>query len=590
VAAQAKTAIRYKPPADCFFSDEDPLAIIAALPELLSVDIEPVQPWPSLDGLNPFDCNLILKALTRQSAREVAIVLVNRMNQCEIEPLNALQPIEESTADAGVHASWPQARKLAEEQIALLAEAAEPAASAGRVASAGAVVANALRYLGRLGDADRLDRATAESLAAKDPDLLRRQIIAVFQQTSPTKAAPITTASQNHRQDSGAQTLRVDAARIDALVRLTGELTVAKNAIGHIARLAWTEENSLAPLLKSSHETFEQLVGELQRAALGMRILPLRHVFQRFSRLIREISSDLGKSARLVVEGEDTEADKAVVESLFEPLLHVLRNAMDHGVEDTAERAAARKPAVATVHLRAARQGEHVIVEVEDDGRGIDAAKIRQVARERSLMSDEKLGAMNDAEIADLIFAPGFSTAAQVTGLSGRGVGMDAVRTAVRHLGGQVTIDSAPGQGTTVRFILPYSVMVTQVMIVEAGSQLFGVPLDAVVETRRIPKGSIAPIGAGQAIVLDDQTIPLLELAEALGLHRADNRQEEATVVVVKLNGSIGALQVDRLAERMEIMLKPLDGLLAGMPGIAGSTLLGDGSVLLVLDLGELIQ
>jgi two-component system, chemotaxis family, sensor kinase CheA len=596
-AGRAQSALRYQPGADCFFSNEDPLAVIAALPGLLSLEVEPAEPWPTLEELDPFNCNLVLKALTDQPAQAIATALGDRVAQCEVESLTELAtelPTESSTGVRAVaagssevvdaHPLWPQARALLEEQAALLA-AFEGRGAAGHIASAGAVAANVLRHIGRAAEADRLNDVTAQSLAASTPDALRLRIMSVLEGAS-TKAV----ARQPNQQETGAQTLRVDAARIDALVRLTGELTVATNAIGHIAKLAQDEENKLAPLLKGSHENFEQLVAALQRAALGLRILPLRHVFQRFPRLIREISTDLEKPVNLIIEGEGTEADKAIVENLFEPLLHVLRNAIDHGIEDADTRAGAAKPAVATVRMRAGRQGEHVILDVVDDGRGIDVDRVKQVARERGLVSDEKLDAMSQADIVDLIFAPGFSTAAAVTGLSGRGVGMDAVRTAVRRLGGQVEVSSVSGQGTTVRFVLPFSVMITQVMIVEAGGQLFGVPLDAIVETIRIPKESIVPIGATQAIVLHDQTVPLVQLAEALGIQRTADREAEATVVVAKLNGNIGALQVDRLAHRMDVMLKPLDGLLAGMPGIAGSTLLGDGSVLLVLDLEELIQ
>jgi two-component system chemotaxis sensor kinase CheA len=331
-------------------------------------------------------------------------------------------------------------------------------------------------------------------------------------------------------------------------------------------------------------------VGALQRAVLGMRVLPLRHVFQRFPRLMREMSADLGKPANLVVEGDDTEADKVIVEMLFEPLLHVLRNAMDHGVENAAARSARGKSPAATIRLRAARQGEHVVVEASDDGRGIDVARVREVALARNVAPAETLEAMSDADAIDLIFAPGFSTAAVVTGLSGRGVGLDAVRTAVERLGGRVGIESRAGEGTTVRFTLPFSVMMTRVMTVEAGGQMFGIPLDAMVETVRVRVDSIAAVGAAKAIVLRNRTLPLVELAGALGVRRPESMETEATIVVARVEGQFGALRVDRLGERMEVMLKPLDGLLAGMPGIAGSTLLGDGSVLLVLDLAELLQ
>jgi two-component system chemotaxis sensor kinase CheA len=575
--AQAATAIRYAPDRDCFFRGEDPVATIAALPGLLAFDLEPASPSPALDELDPFACNLLLTALTRGSVAEATAALGAAIGQCEVRALGPILDRDQA------HASQQQAREVLEAQIFLLAEAATEGA-AGRMASAGVVAANVLRHLRRTEDAERIAGATDRALAGNASGILRDAIGAALGGTAtPAKIAV------SHRERT-TQTLRVDANRIDALVNLTGELTVAKNAIGHAVKLAQEQGNALAPFLKDRHAVLDRLVGELQGSVLGMRVLPLRHAFQRLPRLVREIATDLGKPASLVIEGEDTEADKVIVEMLFEPLLHVLRNAMDHGVESASARAARGKPPVAVIRLRAARQGEHVVVEVSDDGNGIDVARVRAVARERNVVPAETLDAMSDAEATDLIFAPGFSTAAVVTDLSGRGVGLDAVRTAVERLAGRVGIESRAGQGTTVRFTLPFSVMMTRVMTVEAGGQKFGIPLDAIVETVRVGVESIVPVGAAKAIVLRNRTMPLVELADVLGVAREENTQAEATVVVARVEGQFGAVRVDRLGERMEVMLKPLDGILSGMPGIAGSTLLGDGSVLLVLDLGELLQ
>jgi two-component system chemotaxis sensor kinase CheA len=231
-----------------------------------------------------------------------------------------------------------------------------------------------------------------------------------------------------------------------------------------------------------------------------------------------------------------------------------------------------------------------VLLEVTDDGAGVDLARVRAVAQERKVATAERLAAMSEAELIDLIFAPGFSTATTVTELSGRGVGMDAVRTAVKGLGGDVDVSSVRGRGTTVRFTLPFSVMMSQVMTVEAGGQVFGLPLDAVVETIRVPIGDVFRVGAAHAIVLRDRTVPLVRLSQVLGGGSAAAAEPEAAaVVVVRIDGALGALEVERVGERMEIMLKPLEGILSGLPGVAGSTLLGDGSVLLVLDLAELL-
>jgi two-component system chemotaxis sensor kinase CheA len=580
VAARARTAIRYRPSPDSFFHHRDPVAMMAALPGLLAIDFAPRDPWPPLEDFDPFACNLVIAALISASPDDVAMTLGDEIRDCDVESLDG------RTAAAGESPLLQQqADELLRAQLALLTDAGERP-EAGRIASAGIVAANVLRHIGRTAEAERIAAIAATSTADGTAESLRQAIAATLEHAVPHAATHPATPSRS----DAAQTLRIDAARIDALVRLTGELTVAKNAIGHAVKLAQDEESALATTLKNRHAALDRLVVELQRSVLGMRVLPLRVAFRRFPRLIREMSVELRKPAALVVEGEDTEADKAIVEILVEPLLHVLRNAMDHGIEPARVRAAAGKPPVATIRLRAFRQGEHVVLEVADDGGGIDVARVRQVASERGVATTDTLASMSDAQIIELIFAPGFTTATTVTEVSGRGVGMDAVRTAVHRLGGTVEVGSVAGQGTTVRFTLPFSVMMTQVMTVEAGGQVFGIPLDAVVETVRVPFKSIFPIGGTHAIVLREQTVPLVELARVLGAEPKDHGTDARSIVVVNVGGDLGAIQVDKVGERLEIMLKPLDGLLSDLPGIAGSTLLGDGGVLLVLDLAELLR
>jgi two-component system, chemotaxis family, sensor kinase CheA len=478
------------------------------------------------------------------------------------------------------------ARQILEAQKLLLAEPAAEGA-AGRLESAGRVSANVLRHQGRSLDANDLEGLLQTSLLAGDAASMAAAIDRVLEGlTEPAPPPPGTLAAQPPDV-----TLRVDVERIDTLVRLTGELLIAKNAIGHSARLAQdaADPRQLATALKNQHQQLGRLVGELQRAVLSLRVLPLHHAFQRFPRLVREMATSLAKPARLMIEGATTEADKTIVEAISEPLLHVLRNSLDHGLESAGERAQLGKPATATIVLRAARQGEHVIVEVEDDGRGIDLVRVRDVARERKVVPEGVLEGMSDDAVVDLIFAPGFSTAAEVTDLSGRGVGMDVVRTSVERLGGRVSVSSRPQRGTIVRFALPFTVMMTQVLTVEAAGQVFGVPLDSVIETVRVSRDAIAPIGAARALVLRNRTVPVIDLARALGRESAASAGD-ATVLIVAVAGQWGGLEVDRLGERLDVMLKPPEGLLAGVPGIDGTTLLGDGRVLIVLDLQRILD
>ena len=577
-AAAARTAIRYRPDPGCFFEGEDPLALMADIPGLLTLDLLPDGDWPDLDNLDPFTCHMVLTGLSAAPPGQVDANFRGIHGVVDILPLGAAP--DDSDLPSAVFA-------ILQAQILLLGEHGQDGLR-GRIGAAGRAAANALRSAGRSAQADHVERTTASGLAPEDE---MRALAAVIQaslasaeETTPDHAAPAVSSPQET-----SRSLRVDTDRVDALVKLAGELTVVKNALGHAAGLAQeaNDPKALAGLLKDQHALLDRLVGELQRSVLSIRVVPLRQVFQRFPRLVREISTGLGKPARLITEGEDTEADKTVVEALFEPLLHVLRNALDHGVE----RARGGKPPVATLHLRASRQGEHVVVELEDDGAGVDVARVRQVAADRGVASADALSTMDDEAVVDLIFAPGFSTATEVTGLSGRGVGMDAVRSAVERLGGRVRVESRAGHGTTVRFTLPFTVMITRVMTVEAGGQAFGVPLEAVVETVRIPRDRIAPVGAARAFVLRDRTIPLIDLAEALGEAR-DGAPDAgpANVVIASVAGALGGLEVDRFGERMDVMLKPMEGLLAGMPAVAGTTLLGDGRVLIVLDLQELLQ
>ena len=574
---RSRSAVRYTPGSDCFFRGDDPLALMQALPGLLALDLESREPWPALDAFDPFACQLVLTALSSASVETLAGAFEGRLDQVEITPVGGGEQAGDLPLDA---------RGLLEAQLLLLQEPASEGAE-GRVASAGTVAANVLRHAGRPADARGIEQA------ASAPDALRKAIEAVLggepiTAVAATEAASAAPASQ----DVAARVLRVDIERIDALVKLTGELTVAKNGLGYAAALAQDDADpkTFAAALKDQHALFERLINELQQSVLGIRVLPLRQVFQRFPRLVRDMAAGLDKSVRLVTEGDSAEADKAIVEGLFEPLLHMVRNAIDHGVEGEQERLAAGKPPVATIRLRGARHGDRVVIEVEDDGRGVDVARVRRVAAARGVASAEMLAAMGDEEVAELIFAPGFSTASEVTGLSGRGVGMDAVRMAVGRLGGRVTLENRPGHGAKVRLTLPFTMMMTRLMTIEAGGQVFGIPMDAVVETVKVARDRIVPVGDARAFVLRNRTIPLIDLAEALGERRAAATETDANVVVVAVGAELGSLEVDRLGERIDVMLKPMDGLLSGMPGVAGTTLLGDGRVLIVLDLQDLLQ
>lgn len=389
----------------------------------------------------------------------------------------------------------------------------------------------------------------------------------------------------------GQRMLRVDPVRVDRLADLVGELIIAKNALTHLAGEGSdaSGRKGVARGVQVGQAAIDRLVAEMHRAVMDIRMMPMRDVFRRFPRAVRDIAGQLHKAVDFSIEGEDVEADKSIVEGLFEPLLHVLRNAVAHGAEPENIRRDAGKPVRTQVVLRARRDGDRVTVEVEDDGGGIDPAAIRRVARERRLASDEQIERMSDADAVELIFSPGFSTASEITDLAGRGVGMDAVRSAVEGLGGQIGVQSLPGCGTTMRLSLPLTIVMTKVMAVRVGSEIYGIPLEAVLETASVPKSRILPVRDAEAFVLRDRTLPLLRLTDLLEIPRTEARDAGVKTLVMCVGGEPVGVAVDGFSNTMDVLMRPLDGILAGMPGVMGTTLLGDGSVLMILDIPELI-
>ncbi|WP_262271161.1 chemotaxis protein CheA [Microvirga yunnanensis] len=387
------------------------------------------------------------------------------------------------------------------------------------------------------------------------------------------------------------RTLRVDAARIDRLADLVGEMVVAKNGLAHIAAMGdgSAAREDLVRSVAACQATIDRLVADMHRAVMDVRMMPMREIFRRFPRAVRESAGQLGTLVEFSMEGEDVEADKSVTEGLAEPLLHVLRNAVAHGAEPEEVRLAAGKPSKVRIILRARREGDRLVVEVSDDGRGIDPERVRRAARERGLAPADRITLMSDAEVTDLIFAPGFSTASDVTDLSGRGVGMDAVRSAIERLGGQVAVQSRPGHGTTIRFSLPLTVVMTKVMTVRVGSETYGIPIEGVLETAYLPTSHIIPIQGAEAFVLRDRTVPLVRLADLLRIPRARDREGGTKVLVMWVGDERVGIAVDGFAGRIDILMRPMAGLLASLPGVIGTTLMGDGSVLMILDIPELI-
>jgi two-component system chemotaxis sensor kinase CheA len=386
---------------------------------------------------------------------------------------------------------------------------------------------------------------------------------------------------------NAAASLRVDVSRIDALADGVGELIIANNRLAHIANDVARSDPRLGALVRDAQAGLERAVSAMREAITAVRMTPLGPSLQRLPRLVREMADTLGKSVSFEMRGERTEVDKGIADQLFEPLLHIVRNALDHGLESAEVRRAAGKPEAGRLSVEVTRDGDHVVVAVSDDGAGIDVEGVKATAVRRGLLTQEAADLLDDGQAMRLIFAAGFSTAAVVTTISGRGVGMDAVQAAADRLGGRVEISSVARKGATISLRLPLNAIMTRLLIVRAGGERYGVPLDRIVETTSLATAGIHAVGMGRACVLRDRTLPVLSLSRLLG--KEDMPAPIAKLLVTETVAERVGLVVDGFDERIDGLVRPRSGLLASVPGIAGTTLMGDGGVLLVLDLAELI-
>jgi two-component system chemotaxis sensor kinase CheA len=392
---------------------------------------------------------------------------------------------------------------------------------------------------------------------------------------------------------NGPRSLKVDQSKIDLLMNLIGELVVEKNALPYLAQRAETQYGvrELSREIKSQYSVINRIADEMQDAIMQVRMMAVSIVFQRFPRMVRDISRKLDKEVQLVLEGEQTEADKNIIESLADPLIHIVRNSLDHGLETPDVRRALGKPEMGTLTISAAQQADRVVIEITDDGKGIDPAVIKRKAYEKGLIDEAGLERLSDQEAINLIFAAGLSTAEVISDLSGRGVGMDVVRSAVEKINGTVVVSSELGKGTKLSISLPLSMAVTQVMIVESDRQLFGVPMDHVVETVRVPKTAIRFIKQSMTAILRGRVVPLKAINGLLGIsaHPRTNDDDELAILLVQVGGGVLGLLVDGFRETIGVIQKPLGGFLSGLSAYSGSALMGDGSVLMILNIRELL-
>ncbi|HTY59870.1 MAG TPA: chemotaxis protein CheA [Bacteroidota bacterium] len=387
-------------------------------------------------------------------------------------------------------------------------------------------------------------------------------------------------------------TIRVDVARLDALMNLVGELVLGRNRLAQIAFDLGQENEgmALARELSATSAQIDFVTTELQMAVMKTRMIPVAKVFNRLPRLVRDLMKETGKQVDLQVSGEETELDKTIIEELTDPLIHILRNAVDHGIETPDVREKAGKPPLGTVKVSAEHEGNHIVIRIEDDGKGMDPEKLKAKAVEKALITEAQAREMTVAEAYNLVFIPGFSMAANVTNISGRGVGMDVVRTNIGRLKGIIEITSALGQGSVFTIKLPLTLAIIQALLVQSGKETFSLPLGSVLEVVRVKASDIGTIHGREVIRLRDSVLPIARLERVLNVATGGGGGDWIYVVVVGVAEKKLGIIVDGLTGQKEVVIKSMGAYLHEVHGIAGSTILGDGRVIMILDIGEFMN
>ncbi|MDH5774232.1 MAG: chemotaxis protein CheA [Nitrospirota bacterium] len=416
-------------------------------------------------------------------------------------------------------------------------------------------------------------------------------VLSKMQEAASRTAQAASTGSAKPAGKEEDSTVRVETRRLDHVMNLVGELVLGRNRLMKLGN-GLEEEFETNPLVRELAVAFAQLnlvTSDLQLAVMKTRMVPIRKVFSRFPRLVRDLSSKLGKQVRLELIGEDTEVDKSVADELGDPLVHLVRNSMDHGLETIEERKRTGKSPEGSVRLAAYHEGNSIVIRIEDDGRGLQVDKIAKSALSKGLITESELSGMSPRDVMKLIFLPGFSTAEQVSDLSGRGVGMDVVRTNISRMNGSLELDSELGRGSQVTIKLPLTVAIIQALLVEVGSSTFAVPLASVVEAVKVTKGDIKSVNGQAVLNLRERILPLLDLAQTFGVPN-ERQNNECYVVVVAIGAQRFGVVVDRLRAQEEVVIKSLGNFLSNVSGVAGATITGDGKVVLILDMSDLVK
>ncbi|MFD0978420.1 chemotaxis protein CheA [Tropicimonas aquimaris] len=550
--------IRFAPEPDLFTSGNELVHLLRALSALGEMRITPnLSEVPTLDALDPEAACLAWEIVltTNRNRAEVeenfefveglCILTISEENMAPASPLSSLPGLPPLTRPADPEAAVaPPVGLRPRFTLTAPSDGQEPVSDTPPQETAGPTAPQ---------------RASRETIAA-DPPVA-------------TAARPVTTLPK--------ATVRVDLDRIERLVNLVGELVINQAMLSQSVAQAGLPTNS--PVVQGL-EDFMQLTRDIQDSVMMIRAQPVKSLFQRLARIVRDTSAAVGKPVRFVTRGEATEVDKTVIERLADPLTHMIRNAVDYGLERPEARLAAGKPSEGCITLSAAHRSGRVVIEVMDDGGGIDRPRVQAIAEERGLIEPGQ--AMTDAEIDALLFMPGFSTVKQVSNLSGRGVGMDVVRKSIHDLGGRVSISSSPGKGTCFSISLPLTLAVLDGMVVEVAGEALVVPIGAIAETMAYREQDIRSVGPRTRVLhIRDSFVPLLDLGAELGFRAPKESNAGSVVLLVANEGeTLGALIVDAIHEQRQVVIKGLQQGYGNAPGIAAATILGDGQVALILD------
>ncbi|MEA1944860.1 MAG: chemotaxis protein CheA [Euryarchaeota archaeon] len=436
--------------------------------------------------------------------------------------------------------------------------------------------------IGTKEDGDAIKKSIEQINEVAQVDVLPLESEKKIDESKPDEPEKSGTQAKKPEVVRSVQSVRVNIEKLDSFVNMVGELVINK------IRLLQIQSTHQIKELDETVSNIDRLTNDLRDEVMQMRMVAVDQIFNRFPRMVRDLAKKKNKDIELIIEGKEIELDRTVLDEVGEPLVHLLRNCVDHGIEPPEVREEAGKSGTGVIKLIARREKNHVEIEVADDGAGIDPEKLRVKSVEKGIMKREEADALSDDSALSLIFAPGFSTAEAITDVSGRGVGMDVVKTSIEALGGSVNLRSEIGVGTTVTLQLPLTMAIIQALLVEVADSVYAVPISSVLETVAVPVNSIRTMGQQNLTTLRGNVLPLVWVHDIFGIH-AENGHEEVTAVVVDHGGQHVGLVVDSLIGQQEIAIKSLDGMLAGIKGFAGATILGDGRVIMILDVASLV-